>query len=183
MSAICCPHCEAENIVGAAFCEQCGKALPSASPAGPRVVSGEEMATTAVGQEVQANQLHKTAVRGSTALIAIAILHAIGGVLFYFQLQEDAPAEANTALTLNLVLGVIYLGLGIWARHSPLPAALVGLVLFLSVMILEAAVNPASLVQGVIVKIIVIVILIKAIQAGLKNKRLKEQSAGGPTAS
>ena len=52
--AIACPHCRAANPPGGAFCESCGKALPSPYRTGPRVIGGPAReAMKAVLAEVQ----------------------------------------------------------------------------------------------------------------------------------
>jgi len=175
MSTISCPHCGTENSDAGAFCRQCGKALPSAAPSGPRVVTGEQVAATAVGQDLQRSQLRKQAGRAAGALFAVAVLHVIGGVVFYFLLKNNPqvePGAPRILLIMNLVLAGVYAGLGFWGRVSPLPAAIVGLVLFVSVWAVSAVLDPASIVQGIIVKIIVIAVLVRAIQAGVKHKQL-----------
>ena len=73
-----CPHCGALNPGGAAFCESCGKALPNLTPTGPRIVSGNQFATSTVGRELQADELHKTAKKASGALLAVAIITVSG---------------------------------------------------------------------------------------------------------
>ena len=186
MSMAACPHCGAQNPEGAAFCQECGKALPSATPSAPRVVSGEAMAGTAAGQTVQSDQLRKQAGAAATALFAVAILQALGGILFYYLLKENpqvSPEALQSLLIGNLVLAGIFAALGFWARVSPLPAAIVGLVLFVSVHLVSAIMDPATIVQGILVKVIVIVALIKAIQAGGKYRQLQVQMRASDSSS
>ncbi len=175
-----CPHCGVENDGVAAFCVQCGKALPESMPSGPRVVSGDQMAATAVGQNLQADQLRKQAGQAFKALIVVAVLSVIGGVVFFFILKsgpKEVADQAPVVLAINLVLAAIYAGLAIWARVNPLPAAIVGLVLFVSVHVISAVIDPMSIAQGIIVKIIIVVVLVKAIQAGVKYRQLRAQMA------
>lgn len=181
MATISCPHCQAENVAPAAFCEKCGKALPNTADTAPQVISGDAVATTELGKDVQAQQLHKRSRQASTALFAVAILQTLGGIVLYFLFRDEPGVDvgvAKTLLVVNLILAVIYAALGIWARSSPLPAAIVGLVLFLTVIIIGAVAEPISLVQGIIVKIIVILVLIRAIQAGVKHRQLTSQASG-----
>lgn len=108
----------------------------------------------------------------------MAILSVVGGIIFYFILKGGPPEAVKAApifLGMNLVLAALFAGLAVWARFNPLPAAIVGLVLFLTIHVVSAIVDPASILQGVIVKVIVIVVLAKAIQAGVRYKQLREQ--------
>lgn len=173
-----CPHCSVENADGAAFCVSCGKALPLAS-AGPKVVSGDQFATTAVGRGLQGDQLKKQLRTASNTLFLVGVLMVVGGVVVYAMLQ-NAPAGARklapTLLVVNLVLAAIFFALGGWARVSPLPAAIVGLALFLTLQLVNAVLDPTTIAQGIIVKVIVIVVLIKSVSAGMKYKQLLAQS-------
>ena len=178
MSTISCPHCGVENPDGSAFCQECGKAVPSSSPTGPRVVTDDSVPSTHVGRTVLAGQLRKQAGNAAGALFVVAALHVAGGVLLYALVrgnQAVEPGLARQVLILNIVLAAVYAGLGFWGRVSPLPAAIVGLVLFVSVMVVNAVLDPSSIVMGIIVKVIVIVVLVKAISSGVKHKRLKEE--------
>lgn len=171
-----CPHCQFENEDSGAFCAECGKALPDPTSSSPRVVSGEAVASTATGQALQGEQLRKQAGKSSGCLIAVSILNVIGGLIVYFLLKDNLPDMAQTILVINLVLAAIYMGLGIWARSSPLAAGIAGLALFLTTHVVAAVLDPTSIVQGLLVKIIVVVVLIKAIQAGLKYRQFQNSS-------
>ena len=177
MSPIACPHCQSENPDGAEFCEQCGKAVPSSTPSGPRVVSGEVIAATSIGQNLQADLLRKAAGKAAGALFIVAGLTVLGGVLLYALGKRLglSASDLNATLIVNLVLAGIFAALGFWARVNPLPGAIVGLVLFVSILVLNAVLDPASIVAGWLVKIIVVVVLTKAIQAGVKHRQLRGQ--------
>ena len=58
---------------------------------------------------------------------------------------------------------------------NPLPAAITGLAIFVTLQLVGAAVYPASLAEGLIVKVIIIAALVKAIQAGLAHRKLKQK--------
>lgn len=185
MDGIVCPHCSAMNGLDSSFCESCGKALPTQEPAGPRIVTGADMATTEAGQELQSRELAKQARKAAGALLAVAILQAIFGTIILFGMgafADDAPDNGINAAVIGSVYGiaVVFFALYLWARKSPLPAAIVGLVVFVSLHSFEAVVDPTSLGRGIIVKIIIIVVLVKAIQAGIQYRKLSQESAGGP---
>jgi peptidoglycan/LPS O-acetylase OafA/YrhL len=180
-----CPHCGAANVAAARFCESCGKALPSAVATGPRVFTGDAMPTSAAGQDLLANELAKQTKRAATTLLVIAILALIGGVIF-FVLAANAPP--NPAIDPKLyavtfvIVGVIFGGLYFWARTSPLPATIVGLVIYLTFLGISVVtfLTSAQEVEGVrgspvgCIDIIIIILLVQGVQAGLKAKRLRE---------
>ncbi len=173
-----CPHCGGDNPDGAAFCASCGKALPTGGT--PRVTTGEDFAHTAVGRGLQADQLRKQSSSASTWLFLVAALMAIGGMVVWGMLQnkgEEARKLATTLMAVNLGLAGLFAALGVWARFNPLPASIVGLVLFITLQVVNVVIDPTTIAQGILVKILVIAALAKAVSAGLKYKQLMAQSS------
>jgi len=62
-----------------------------------------------------------------------------------------------------LGLAIVFAATGVWARYSPLPAAVVGLVLYLLLAVLSLAVG--------LVLILLAVLLVKAIRTCVKARR------------
>ncbi|KKN81816.1 hypothetical protein LCGC14_0315820 [marine sediment metagenome] len=185
MSTIVCPHCQAENPPEAAFCEACGKAVPQTTD-GPRIVEGNQLAVTSSGRAVQADLLHKAARRAATPLIVLGVLQiAIGIALFLINRNSDdadVVAAAPIMLAILSLIGVLFLGLGLWARKNPLPASIVGLVVYCTLIVAGALLNPATIIQGILIKIIIILVLVRSVGAGLKYKKLKAQTVYGADA-
>lgn len=75
-------------------------------------------------------------------------------------------------LVVNIGLSVIYLGLWFWAKSNPYAAALVALLLFLTVIVISAVYEPATLAQGILVKILFIAALGKAVVSGREERRI-----------
>lgn len=193
--AIMCPHCGAENADGGAFCDKCGKALPSAAQAGPRIVTGEGMASTAAGQAVQMEHLKKKAARASIILIVVGVLIVLNGVRSMTPTDRrsessETASEVQAEGIALMVLGVIFVGLGVWARTNPLPPAIVGLVLYVTlqvvqVVLLLAVLSKAEseakgLVAGIIgaamvIPVLIVIALASGVSAGLQHRRLQAQ--------
>ncbi|MEW6249262.1 MAG: zinc ribbon domain-containing protein [Planctomycetota bacterium] len=174
-----CPHCGAVQATTSAFCTTCGKALPSAAPGGPRVVDDSEL-QTAAGRTLRGAELQKQLKKASGALLAVAILQAVfGGLLFVIGgALLGGEGKLPPAVFVGVfVIAAIFFGLYIWARRSPFPAALAGLVVYLTVHLLDAIADPTTLVRGLIVKIIIILILVRAISAGAKYRALMREQA------
>jgi hypothetical protein len=168
------------NVDAGQFCASCGKALPSAAPGGPHVVTGETVATTAVGRTVQAEQLRKQAGRAFGVLLFVGILNVVVGVGFYFLVQgrsAEADQAARLVLTVCLIVGGIYVGLALWSRRNPLPAAIIGLVIYVSLQLIAVVQNPQMYLRlAIVIPVIIIIVgLLRAIQAGVKHKQLREQ--------
>ena len=184
MSASACPHCQAHNDETAAFCAHCGRAVPAPAPAGPRIVSSKEGPLTSPGRRLQAEPLAARAVAVAVSLFVTAGLLTVATVIFlvsaYLKSNEAFINVDPTLIVLSAVLIGSYIGLGCWARTSPLAAALVGLVLFLSNILASVAINPWSILQGIIIKLIVITLLIQAVALAAKHNSACHRIAGPP---
>jgi hypothetical protein len=191
MEAITCPHCQAVNAPDAQFCEACGKAVAaSVGAGGPRIVQEGEYAATDAGAALQSDLLQKDLKKTTGALLAVAILQVVVGTFVVvvssgrevLGTQAKAANPAVPALSVYTI-GAIFFGLYFWARKSPYPAAIVGLVVFVTVHLLDALVDPAALLRGIVVKVIVIAVLVNAIKAGARHRELLRHLQVGRTAS
>jgi len=191
-----CPHCGAANVAGAAFCESCGKALPSAVPTGPRVVSADALPQSAVGQRLVSDELVKSQKSASTTLLVVSVLQTIGAAIVIVAVQalrrsNNVEFQVNSLMVVAQVgVAVLFWCLWFWSRSSPLPAAIVGLILYCTLVALnvffavsQMAANPDAPRRGFggigigILDIIIIAVLAKGIQAGLKHKQLLNATA------
>jgi hypothetical protein len=106
----------------------------------------------------------------SGVLFGIAALQLVCGFISVLILpamaapQVPLPPEAIIFSVCAVVgLGVIYVGLGIWARYHPLPPAVIGLVLYVGVTLLDFLVAPGVILSGIWIKIIILIALIRAV--------------------
>lgn len=171
-----CPHCSAGNVDSSQFCESCGLALPTPGMNGARVVKGKEFAASDAGRDLQLVQLGKQARSAKNIMLTLGILQLAGAAALFALSAGMSSQDAMLFRVLGAVLGAIgllYLGLALWALRSPLAASIVGLVFYVTLNLVGAVVSPVSISRGVIVKIIVIGVMAKAISAGLKHRELK----------
>ena len=169
-----CPHCGVAVEPTAAFCPSCGKAVSSGST-GPRVVDREGLASTGAGIQLQAESLLKESRKAFTCLLVVAILQFIGA----FVVLALGPGLLQVSVVLSII-GGIFLGLAVWARRSPLPAAITGLVILLTLWAVDAVIDPTTLAHGIIVKLIVLLVLGRAIQAGVRYRQLMQETGAEP---
>jgi heme A synthase len=167
---IACPHCAAENLPDAAFCESCGKALPSSGSTGPRVVTEASGTKSRLATMHVLEDLRKQTKKAAGALLAVAILQAVFGAVIIMILKGNDQEVPPIVYISIFGIAVAFFGLFLWARKSPFPAAIAGLVLFVTLHGLEAVADPKSLANGWLVKLIIIVILVNAIKAGQKHR-------------
>lgn len=81
-------------------------------------------------------------------------------------------AMVKLLLGANIALAAIYVGLFFWARRNALAATVTALVLFVAVIAVSAALDPKTLVYGIPVKIAFIAVLVAAITAALRERKL-----------
>ena len=184
MNAATCPHCATPYEPGDQFCPHCGLALAASDDRGPRLIEGDVLAATSAGRALQSAELCKIAGRASKALLAVTILQLLFGTILILTLPIRTPT-GEPVDKLPVLVSVFGIGIGFallswWARSAPLPAAVVGLIAFITVHGLDAVVDPTAIVRGIVVKIIVIVVLAQAISAALKHQRLKKQMNAAP---
>lgn len=83
------------------------------------------------------------------------------------ELRKQIAWEPWGVLMVNSIVAAIMLVLSIWSTRSPLPAVLIATATYVVVIVAGAIADPATLGQGVILKIIIIAFLAKGIKAAL----------------
>ena len=82
----------------------------------------------------------------------------------------------------TVLLGVVFIVLGVVVDRYPVGATATGLALYIGAVVIFAVLegDPAAIGRGIIIKVIIIVALVKALQAGIAYQ--KEQQQAGMTA-
>jgi uncharacterized membrane protein len=97
------------------------------------------------------------------------------GVVFDpIQLKEAEEQILNVVKLVyggTAALGVVFIVLGIAVYAAPVPCTVTGLVLYVAGIAVFAVINPANLLSGLVVKIIIIIGLVKAVQAAAAYER------------
>ena len=92
----------------------------------------------------------------------------IEGVIYTVAaLRQRILWEEWSPLVVNAVLALTMVGLGLWGRRAPLPSILIGAATYGAVVVLNAVVNPLTLAQGLVVKLIVVAMFYRGIKAAL----------------
>lgn len=181
MESVGCPHCGAINAGGDAFCRSCGKALPLPT-SGPRVYTGDNLPQSQQGQALLGEDLKKQIRRVTITLLLVGILQLTCGMVLAItlsQLDEDGTGGTAIIMVVQLIIGVGFLGLSFWSRFAPLPAAITGLVIYITLVAVNVLMNVAQLASGKgggigigCLDIVIIGVLAQGIQAALKHRKL-----------
>jgi hypothetical protein len=83
------------------------------------------------------------------------------------ELRKQIVWEPRGTLIVNFILAGVMTGLAIWGRRSPLPAILIATATYVVVTVTNGILSPATVGQGIYVKIFVIALLVRGIKAAL----------------
>ena len=149
-------------------CAQCGEAMPAdarfCEHCGAKVLDEHE-------QDWHRTQIEPHLVKGRKWIGAVAILYALGGIVVF------ALTENGLVMGVNFALALIQTGLWFWAKSSLLPAAVTSLVLFVTVHLASAVIDPSTIVSGIFIKVVFVMVLLQTIRAGLQVRSLRAARA------
>src|SRR5688500_11951226 len=151
-----CPKCGAQLAVTDQFCGECG--------------ANAEV-------ELHIAAFHQPALESARKWILAAGITYVVSAFLVTAIARDAMLDEDRNLLFGVAfaLSAIHIGLWWWAKTAPFPAAVVALVLFITVQLINAAMDPSTLYKGFLIKILFLVALIKAVQAGSEANRLRGQ--------
>jgi hypothetical protein len=161
------------------YCDRCGHVLPNAEQ---RVQAQHvQEATNAI--KVLAVLFAFTAavdfaISRAKAGVALSDLEGLdagadypvphGGIKYTVgALRDHLLWEQWSALVINLILVAVMTGLAIWGKRAPLPAVLVATATYAVVNVANAIRDPATIAQGLLLKLVIVLFLAKGIKAGL----------------
>jgi hypothetical protein len=78
------------------------------------------------------------------------------------------------AISINIFIAIVYILLALWTMKRPYTAIITALVFYTSWILLNAVLQPATLIQGFILKILVYVLLIMALNNAREVQRWKD---------
>ncbi|HXX94777.1 MAG TPA: hypothetical protein VEN81_14180 [Planctomycetota bacterium] len=199
MDSTSCPKCGGAVVAGEAFCAGCGYALQS-RPGDLRKIAEKIQ----IKQEKQSYQGKIRSGRRTILACAILftigtvliwglmesklteqrqeISKYRGNPMYDQDKVKEADQKLNEAAgTMKLATGaqalmaLAYYGLWWWAKARPLPATLSALILFIAVQMLNLAFDPALLLQGILIKVLILAALIGAVNAAQKYQKMTQQ--------
>ena len=103
-------------------------------------------------------------------LFAIAAIQLIG---IYFA-SEQYGMERTITLALSIGLALIFFFLGLWTKRKPYDAIITGIIVYSILIIGNAMLEPATILQGLIFKIVIFVLLITALSNAKEVQRWKD---------
>jgi hypothetical protein len=178
-----CGKCGAEVRPNDRFCDRCGNALPTFEDrAHEKQVKNATGAIKVLAALFAVFGVALFFISRAEAEKALSSLQGMApdelfpvpveGVTYTVgELRDQILWEPWGILITNLVLAAVMTGLAIWGRRAPLPAILVATATYLVVIVTNTIVDPTTIGQGIIMKIIIIAFLAKGIKAALALRR------------
>jgi hypothetical protein len=174
---IACPACQTSAKPYDQFCGKCGQAMPTAEDY--RAQNCVKQATGAI--KVLAVlflifgilMFFVTQTQADAALAKLQNMdpgqtwEAAGRTWNVGELRKQLEWEPWSVLMVNLILAAIMTVLALWSRRSPLPAVLIATATYVVVIVVNGMIEPKTLAEGLIIKIIIIAFLIRGIKAAL----------------
>lgn len=104
---------------------------------------------------------------GRIILLVIAGLSFLSGLFYFFAMDDSASLIASG------ILSIVYLALAYWSQQKPLIAMVLGLLVYLTTIVINGIVEPETIHRGIIMKVIIIAFLGKGINSALQLRKNK----------
>lgn len=154
-----CSKCETVIPEGQKFCSSCG--YPENGTASEKAKFNADQ----VISNSKSKDAPKQIKSARTTLFVISGLALLSGIIFFFMTDDSSTLIAGG------ILAIIYLGLGFWSQEKPLIALVLGLLVYLTNIVINAVIEPESIGKGIILKVIIILFLIKGINSALHLRK------------
>jgi hypothetical protein len=132
----------------------------------------KEKAFEEVKVEEKKSVKKKTINRARIALFLIGGLYVLVGFLEAYVM----PGHELLYGIIDWVVAGIFIGLGVWSYKAPVPSLITGLVVYVAIMLLLAAIDVSTLFRGVIWKVAIIYYLIHGIKTAREEAKLVKKS-------
>jgi hypothetical protein len=117
--------------------------------------------------------LDKLAKHARGVLVVLAVVQLAAAAILYFVGAMREPVELAT----TIVIGLVFVGLAMWARKDPLPAVSVGLGIWIAGQAMAVLIEPASLYNGLLVKVAILAMFWNGISTGRTYNEMKRSLA------
>jgi hypothetical protein len=120
---------------------------------------------------IDTSEYDKKIKSAQTSIFVVAGVQMLFSLIYLF--SNDGP-EMYFSFGIMAFVSLLFLGLGFWCKKKPLAAIVTALVIYVSLLLLDACFDPTTLYKGIIMKAFIIIYLAKGIGAAKEAKRLKE---------
>lgn len=164
-----CPKCRTSAPEDQMYCTNCGEPLKEGLPR--RNPQGSSRAS--YGKSI--DKKHRKRIKSSrTAIAVVAILTWISALVHWILLKaamqesyipKDEVNQNYMLMGVTVFLGLVFMVLNFWAKQKPFAATLTALIIYLTDIVVLVAIDPVSLIRGIVVKVIIVVILLNGVRS------------------
>jgi len=90
------------------------------------------------------------------------------------ELRDQIDLETIVFFGTNYFLAFGMFGIYLWSKRSPFPAMITALCLYLSIIVLNAIIDPSTIIQGIIIKVIFFSAILSGIKTSLVARGLSQ---------
>lgn len=180
-----CPHCSKDIPLTDSYCSLCGKEIKTLTPEEQKKINRAAKWILALSilfiifgtifgfmQKSEAEKAKNNLAQFEDSFV---IDEPINGKKYTVgELKDKIDQEVLWVFLTNYFLAVVMFGLYRWAKKSPFPAIVTALCVYLAVIVLNAIIDPLTIVQGIIIKIIFISALIAGIKSSLATRKISK---------
>lgn len=166
-----CRSCYQSVTAEDAFCEGCGYPLKGTE------FEQKNFMFDRSAKEIDLEDAKEKIRKAGNVLYWIAGATVLSGlILFVIGDSKNGNRSENAAVLLvYLILALIYVVLASWSKKKPFAAIVSGLSLYVIVIVFSAIVDPATIVQGIVIKCIFIGYFIKGIRSAMEAENIKKE--------
>ncbi|MCW5518972.1 hypothetical protein J1N09_03925 [Aureitalea sp. L0-47] len=157
--AINCSQCDTIIATDKIFCVSCG--FPERGTESEKSKFHADRVLNQRKQQFAKKEL-KT---GRIILLVIAGISFLSGLFYFFVMDDSATLIASG------ILSIVYLALAYWSQQKPLIAMVLGLLVYLTTLVINAIVDPETIYRGIIMKALIIGFLGKGINSALQLRK------------
>ncbi|HEY3404083.1 MAG TPA: hypothetical protein VGK59_11885 [Ohtaekwangia sp.] len=103
------------------------------------------------------------------------IIYVLAGFTFIFGLVAGLVNDDMPTMVVNMVICVLYIILAFWASTNPFGAILTCFIIYITLQIVNAIVEPSTLISGILWKVIFIGAFVKGIQSASEAQKLMKE--------
>lgn len=158
-----CENCSAPSEAAQKYCTSCGF---------PVLGSPDEKGKFRIAVSNRKRFLKEAQEKTKTAKI---IIYVLAGLFLLTGLYEGFANDDFATMIVDLLVSLLYLILAAWSDKNSFGAILTAFIVFLTLHVVNAFVNPASIFQGLFLKIFFIGAFVKGIRSATEaQQHLKE---------
>lgn len=99
------------------------------------------------------------------------IIFGLAGLFFIVGLIMGFGSDDFVSMVTNIFLCIVFLILAAWCTHNPFGATLTALIIYGTILVVNAFADPTTILSGIILKVIIITALVKGIRSAQEAQK------------